>query len=132
MERRHNTALRATPKFMVMGGTLGIILAIVSHYSAVVLAASGPLGALISLTFGSLFGFFYAEAYAQAAEGGAMIGFVSAFAGILFAFILGDQPLMVLIGGSIGGAVAGAIGSTLSCALSRRRSVVAKQKSARF
>lgn len=132
MERRQDLSLRATAKFLIAGGTLGIILAIVSHYSAAVLAASGPIGALIALTFGSLFGFFRAEAYAQAAKGGALIGFISAFAGILFAFILGDQPLMVLIGGSIGGAVAGAIGSTLSCALSRRRSVVAKQKATRY
>jgi hypothetical protein len=123
MERQPNLLLRNALKLISLGGALGIVLAIVSHYSAAILSASGPIGAFIALVFGSLYGLVYAESYGQAARGGALTGFGSAFTGILLAFILGDQPLLVLVGGSIGGAVAGALGGLLSCALSRRRSV---------
>jgi hypothetical protein len=123
MDRQPNLLLRNALKLMVIGGALGILLAVVSHYSAAILSASGPIGAFIALIFGSLYGFLYAASYGEAAKGGALTGFGSAFTGILFAFILGDQPLLTLVGGSIGGAVAGAIGGLLSWALSRRRSV---------
>jgi hypothetical protein len=123
MERQANLLLPRVLKLIVIGGALGIVLAIVSHYSTAILSASGPIGAFIALTFGSLYGFLYAQSYGRAAQGGALTGFGCAFTGILFAFILGNQPLLVLVGGSIGGAVAGAIGGLLSCAFSRRRSV---------
>jgi hypothetical protein len=124
MERKDNLSLRNIAKLITIGGALGVVLAIVGHYSPVVLSASGPVGALIALVFSSLFGFFYAESYSQSAQGGALTGFGCAFIGILFGFILGDQPVVVLIGGSIGGAVAGTIGGLISCTLARRRSAV--------
>ncbi len=108
-------------KLIAGGGALGIADSVAAHYERTMLAASGPVGAAISLIFGFLYGHGAGESYGSAAAGGAVTGAGSAFIGILVAFLMGDQGGPVLAGGTGGGAVAGAVGGLIGHAIGKKR-----------
>ena len=100
-------------KLIAGGGTLGIALSLVAHFSSSARSVSGPAGAFIALVFGLIYGAISPGPMGGAALGGALTGAGSAFAGILVGCLVHDQPWMMLGAGSLGGAVAGTIGALI-------------------
>jgi hypothetical protein len=99
---------------IALASGIGIGISLLAHNSPQVLKVSGPLGALTSLIFGSIYGKKFPTSFKTAALGGAITGAACAFVGILTGFIWGDQPGFVIVAGTMGGLFAGLIGSSVT------------------
>jgi hypothetical protein len=107
-------------KLIAAGGALGLLVSVAAHMSAALLKFAGPMGAIVSLVFGLLYGRGMRQPYGRSALGGALTGAGCAFVGILLGVLLGDQPVLMLAGGTVGGAIAGAIGGSVGRALASK------------
>lgn len=104
-------------KLIAGGGALGVLLSLASHSFADLLKVAGPLGTLIALVFGALYGGQARQRFAGSAAGGALTGAGCGGLGILAGWLLGDQAAFVLAAGTVGSAVAGALGGLVGRAL---------------
>ncbi len=106
---------RVLIRAILVGTVLQLFLAFVGHTHPPVARLFAPLGMLISLLAGWLYGRWQTwGGRGAAAIGGAVAGAVCALLGILESYYLKDVPAWVLLFGSVSSAVTGAIGGALA------------------
>ena len=107
-------------RIALVGGAIGITVSIFVHRAPDLLFLGGPVGFAVSLLCGGVYGF-GAERYGHAALGGGLAGLCTAFLGVLGGFLLGDQPALVLLFGTLGGTIAGVLGGLAGRSVNRER-----------
>jgi hypothetical protein len=96
--------------WIVVGTVLQLAMVLAGHWSAGVAQLFAPLGMAISLVVGLLWARRQARGRGHAAGGGAVVGGVCAFIGIIVSLALGDVAALVLAFGTVSSAVTGALG----------------------
>jgi len=100
-------------KWIGIGTVLQTAMVAVGHWVTGVADLFGPLGMLISLIVGLLWAKGEADSFGAGAMGGAVVGGVCAFIGIVISFLLGDVTALILLLGTLSSAVAGVIGGLI-------------------
>lgn len=109
-------------KWIVIGTLLQVTMVLAGHWVVAVANAFGILGTLISLVVGLFYAVEARISWGNAALGGAVVGAVCAFPGVLVSYLLGDVPAGILLIGPASGLVAGALGGLVGHTTARRRS----------
>ncbi len=106
---------RVLIRAILVGTVLQLLLVFVGHTQPAVARLFAPLGMLISLFAGWLYGRWQTwGGRAAAAIGGAIVGAVCALLGILESYYLKDVPGWVILFGPASSAVTGAVGGALA------------------
>lgn len=103
-------------RWILIGTALQTAMVLVGHWTLAVARLFGPLGMAISLLVGLLWARAEGRAYGHAAGGGAVVGGVCAFIGIVVSFALGDVGAVILAFGTLSSAAAGALGGLVGVA----------------
>ncbi len=112
-------------KWIAVGTGLQTAMVVVGHWVTALANLFGPLGVTISLAVGLLWARELSDGYAPGAGGGALVGGLCAFIGILISFLLGDVTAVILVFGTVSSAVTGALGGLLGFRLRPRAAGVA-------
>ncbi len=106
-------------KWIGIGTVLQTAMVLLGHQVAAVANLFGILGVTISLVVGLLWARQAASGYGNAAVGGAVVGGVCAFIGILISWLLGDVTAVILAFGTASSAITGLLGGLVGYRLSR-------------
>lgn len=107
MSIRKDALIRST----AVGTVLQLAMVVSGHFMAGIALLFGPLGMVISLVAGLLYGRWSGPE--GAVPGGALAGGICAILGIAVSFGLGDVTAVILAFGTISSAVAGMLGGWL-------------------
>lgn len=97
-------------RWMIVGTLFQLAMVLVGHQVAAVASLFGPLGVAISLGAGLGWAWQEAEGPSHGTGGGALVGGVCAFLGIVVSWLLGDVTAVILLFGTASSAVTGALG----------------------
>lgn len=100
-------------KWAGIGTVLQVAMVVAGHWVTAVAAAFGILGMVISLLVGLLWAREASSGYGPGAGGGAVVGGLCAFVGIVVSFLLGDVAALILVVGTLSSAVTGLLGGLL-------------------
>jgi len=97
-------------RWIGIGTILQTAMVVVGHWVTAVSNLFGPLGMFISLLVGLLWARGGSVSFGNGATGGAVVGGVCAFIGIVISLLLGDVTAMILVLGTVSSTVTGLIG----------------------
>jgi hypothetical protein len=105
---------------LVVGTILQLLLVVIGHFVPAVAALFAPLGMLISLIAGLVYGLRAGRrALGEQLLAGALVGGGCALIGIAVSWTLGDVEAVILLIGTTSSAVTGAVGGAIGRVITR-------------